>query len=48
MLLVISIVLFVIVAFIGFTGGEWGTFSHLVALVGFGLAFFAASFLPIP
>lgn len=47
-LLVIAIVLFVIVAFIGLTGGTWDTFSHLVSLLGFGLAFFASSFLPIP
>jgi hypothetical protein len=46
--LVLAIIVFVVTAIIALTGGTWDTFSHLFALVSIGLAFFAASFLPIP
>ena len=48
LLLVVAIILFVVTAIIALTGGTWDTFAHLIALLGIGLAFFAASFLPIP
>lgn len=46
-LLVVAIVLFVILAFVAFAGGNWDTSGHLFGLLGIGLAWFAASFLPI-
>jgi hypothetical protein len=48
LLLVFAIVLFLVTAIIALTGGAWDTFSHLFAIACFGLAAFAASFLPIP
>jgi hypothetical protein len=47
-LLVLAIIVFAVSAIIALTGGTWSTVSHLFALVGIGLALFAASFLPIP
>ena len=46
--LVLAIIFFVVTAIIALTGGSWDSFSHLIALVCVGLAFFAASFLPLP
>ena len=48
LLLIVSVVLFLLLAIIALSGGTWDTASHLFALAGFGLAAFAASFLPIP
>ena len=48
LLLIVSIVLFLLLGIVGLSGGTWDTANHLFALLGFGLASFAASFLPIP
>lgn len=48
LLLIFGIVLFLLTGIIALTGGSWDTAAHLEALLAFGLALFAASFLPIP
>lgn len=48
LLLVLSIVVFLVTAILALAGSNWDTFTHLLALVCLGLAFLAASFLPIP
>jgi uncharacterized membrane protein len=48
LLLIVSIVLFALFAIFALSDGTWSTTTHLFALLGFGLAAFAASFLPIP
>ena len=46
--LIFAIVLFIVTAILAIAGSSWDSFSHLFALVCVGLAFFAASFLPVP
>ena len=46
--LIVAIVIFILIALLVLTGGTWATIQHLFALLGIGLAFLAASFLPIP
>jgi hypothetical protein len=46
LLLIAAICLFIVLAILGLSGGHWETFGHLIALLGVGLAAFAASFLP--
>ena len=46
--LVLAIVVFLVTAILAIAGSSWDTLAHLLALVSIGLAFFAASFLPIP
>ena len=48
LLLILAIVLFLLDAIFALTGGTWSTLDHLVAIMAFGLASFAGSFLPIP
>jgi uncharacterized membrane protein len=48
LLLVLAIIVFVVTAILALTGGTWSTTVHLFALLGIGLALFAASFLPLP
>jgi uncharacterized membrane protein len=48
LLLIGSIIVFVLVALLCLLGSSWDTLTHLFALVCVGLAFFAASFLPVP
>jgi uncharacterized membrane protein len=48
LLLVLAIVVFLVTAILAIAGSSWDTLAHLLALVSIGLAFFAASFLPIP
>ena len=48
LLLVLAIIAFVVTAILALTGGTWSTTVHLFALLGIGLALFAASFLPLP
>jgi hypothetical protein len=48
LLLILSIIVFVVTAILAIAGSSWDTLEHLIALTCIGLAFFAASFLPIP
>jgi uncharacterized membrane protein len=48
LLLLLAIIVFAITAILALAGSSWDTFTHLLALVSIGLAFFAASFLPLP
>ena len=46
--LILSIIIFVVTAILAIAGSSWDTLEHLLALVSIGLAFLAASFLPLP
>jgi hypothetical protein len=47
-LLVLAIIAFVVAAIVALAGGSWDTFSHVVAIIGIGLALFGGHHLPIP
>lgn len=47
LLLIIAIVIFLVMAFLGIIGSVWLTPVHLAILLGLGLAAFAAAFLPL-